>query len=128
MTPRELFDRMSQEWLGDPGPLTGEWLAEDVVVEMPFAGFRIQGRTEFLNFTNPQRAALPVRFDEVRTLAVHDTSEQSTIVVEYELTGTATHTGRQATAPFIAVLTAHHGRITRWREYQDHAAITAALS
>ena len=72
MEARELFDRMSRTWLGHPGPLTGEDLAEDVIVEMPFAGFRIQGRQQFLDFANPQRAALPVDFDSLRTVAVHD--------------------------------------------------------
>lgn len=128
MTPRDLFDRMAQDWLGRPRPLTGDLFADDVVVEMPFAGFRVAGRQRFLDFANPQRAALPIHFDECRTIAVHDTTDPANIVVECELTGTATHTGRLATAPFVAVLTAHDGRITRWREYQDHAAVQRALA
>ena len=128
MEARELFDQMSRTWLGHPHPLTGELFAEDVIIELPFAGFRIEGRQQFLDFANPQRAALPVHFDELRTLAVHDTQDPDTIIIEYELTGTATHTGKQATAPFIAVLTARNGKIARWREYQNHAAIQQALT
>jgi uncharacterized protein len=128
MTPRELFDRMSQDWLGHPRPLTGALFTDDVIIEMPFAGFRIQGRQEFLDFADPQRAALPVHFDRVDVRAVHETLDPGTIIIEYALTGTATHTGRQATAPFVAVLTARDGRISHWREYQDHAAVRAALA
>src|SRR5690242_15245863 len=93
-TPRELFARMQQEWLGHPDPLTGEDYAEDVVIEGPFAPpghpRRFEGRRQFLDYANPQRADFPVRFDGCRTVAIHDTTDPETIVVEYELTGTVT--------------------------------------
>ena len=131
-TPREVFQRMQQQWFGEPAPLTGDLLTEDVVVETPFSpagspNRRIEGRQRFLEVINPQRAAFPVRFDGCRTLAVHDTTDPDTIVVEYELTGTSPVTDRPATARFIGVLTTRDGKIARWREYQDRAAIAQAL-
>jgi uncharacterized protein len=131
-TPREIFDRMRQQWLGNPTGLTGEYLADDVIIELPFAPpgrpTRYEGRQRFLDFANPERTALPVRFDACRTTAVHDTADPETIVVEYELTGTVARTDQQHTAAFIGVLTVHDGRVTRWREYQNTMAIMHALA
>lgn len=48
--------------------------------------------------------------------------------MEYDLVGTHTTTGVTATARFIGVLRTDQGRITLWREYQNRAAIEAALA
>lgn len=129
-TPREVFDHMQLQWLDDGAGTLGDLLADDAVVEMPFAAAgptRIQGRQQFLDFAAPQRAALPVRFEAVENVVVHDTADPEVIVVEYELHGTVTTTGRRVSAPFIGVLRVRGGRIAHWREYQDSAAIARAL-
>jgi uncharacterized protein len=130
-TPRDLFAQMRQQWFGQAEPLAGDLLADDVIIENPFAPagpHRLEGRQQFLEYVNPQRATFPVRFDECRTIAIHDTTDPDTIVVEYELTGTSTRTGRAGTAAFIGVLTARDGRIALWREYQNTAAIQQVLA
>jgi ketosteroid isomerase-like protein len=130
-TPREVFQRMQERWLGHPKQLKGDEYADAVVIEIPFAPAghrrRFEGKQEFLDFANPQRAALPVRFDRCRTVAIHDTQDPDTIVVEYELTGTMLPTNKQSTAGFIGVLTVKDGKIARWREYQDTLAMMQAL-
>jgi ketosteroid isomerase-like protein len=68
-----------------------------------------------------------VRFEECREIAVHDTADPEVIVVEYELAGTVTTTGRRAAAPFIGVLRVRDGQVAGWREYQDAVAIAHAL-
>ncbi|WP_281197039.1 nuclear transport factor 2 family protein [Microtetraspora niveoalba] len=73
------------------------------------------------------RSALPVRFDEFRTGAVHHTADPEVIVAEYEMTGTVTTTGRSATAAFVLVLRVRDGQVVHWREYQDMAAIAQAF-
>jgi ketosteroid isomerase-like protein len=102
-----------------------------VVIEIPFAPpgrpNRFVGRQEFLAYANPQRAAMPIRIDSYETLAVHETADPDTIVVEYELTGTHLLTNKQATAGFIGVLTVADGKIKRWREYQNTLAMMQAL-
>lgn len=129
-TPRQIFDRCLE------GMRTGthdfdDLLAEDCVVETPFAAGgprRTTGRAEFLARAVPERAALPVRFDHARTLAVHETTDPEVIVAEYELGGTVLGSGRRESACFVVVLRAHDGRITHWREYQDTLAIARALA
>ena len=132
MTPEEFFDRMKQQWLGPLGPLAGDHLADDVVIEFPFAApgrpARIEGRAQFTAFANPERAALPIRMDACSARAFHQTTDPDTFIIEYALTATHTTTGHQATANFIAVLTMRDDKIVRWREYQDTAAMTRALA
>jgi ketosteroid isomerase-like protein len=126
--PREVFAHMRRVWLGQA---EADLLADDGVVETPFAPpgrpHRIQGREEFLAFAAAERAAFPVRFDEVRDVVIHDSVDPEVIVVEYVLAGTVTTTGRSASAPFIGVLRARDGKIVHWREYQNGPAIAAAL-
>jgi ketosteroid isomerase-like protein len=81
-----------------------------------------------LAYIRAGHASIPFRFDDCRTIAVHETTDPQTIVVEYELHATMTATGARASAPFIGVLTARDGRIARWREYQNPVAIAAAMS
>jgi len=130
--PREIFALMKQKWLANDDDSMGSLLAADAVVEGPFAApgqpHRIEGREEFLAFARAERAALPVRFEDCRETAVHETTDPEVIVVEYELTGTVTTTGRRASAPFIGVLRVRDGEIVAWREYQDKAAIAQALA
>ncbi|MFI5915534.1 nuclear transport factor 2 family protein [Dactylosporangium sp. NPDC051541] len=131
-TPRELFDRMANEWLTRPTEVTGDQFADDVVIEMPFAPpgarNRFASKQDFLDFARPQRAAFPARIDECRVIAVHDTADPGTIVVEYELSGVAHKDGARSAAAFVLVLTARAGKITHWREYQDVAAMRRALA
>jgi ketosteroid isomerase-like protein len=129
--PREVFARMKQQWLSNTVDPMHSLLADDAVIETPFAPpgrpRRFCGRDEFLAFARAGRASLPVRFEECRELAIHETADPEVIVVEYELAGTVTTTGQRAAAPFIGVLQVRGGQITRWREYQDAVAIAHAL-
>jgi uncharacterized protein len=131
LSPREVFERMQRRWLDDGAGLDADLLAENVVIEMPFAPpgrpSRFEGREVWRSFAGPQRAAFPVRFEAVRDVVIHDTADPEVIVVEYELAGTVTTTGRRAAAPFIGVLRVRDGQIVHWREYQNMPAIADAL-
>jgi hypothetical protein len=122
---------MQEALLGDEATLLpAELLAEDVVVETPFSppGMRRhEGREAWLAFYRARSAVLPVRFEQLRELATHQTGDPEVIVVEYELTGTVTTTGRRASAVLIGVLRVRDGLIQHWREYQDVLAISEAL-
>jgi uncharacterized protein len=129
--PRQVFDSYMRLILSNED-VFGTLAADDIVVEMPFAApgrpRRIAGRDQLVATATAGRAALPVRFDEFRTVVIHDTADPEVIVVEFELAGMITTTGRLAAAPFIGVLTVRDGKITRWREYQDTRAMAAALA
>lgn len=127
---RAAIEQLRAGWLGDPGAMD-RVLAEDVVIEVPFGpdgGRRFVGRDEWLAFAGPAREHFPVRFDEFRELACHQSVDPGVAVLEYELGGVVTTTGRRARARFIGVLQVRGREIVGWREYQDTAAIAAALA
>ncbi|MGW4461493.1 nuclear transport factor 2 family protein [Micromonospora sp. NPDC004704] len=129
--PHEIFARMRERWLADTVSTFGNDLAEDAVIEMPFAApgrpRRVEGRDACRAFTEAGRASLPARFEECRNVVIHETTDPETIVVEYELVGTVTTTHQRAAANFIAVLRVRGGQVVLWREYQDVPAIARAL-
>ncbi|MFF3445068.1 nuclear transport factor 2 family protein [Streptosporangium sp. NPDC002721] len=126
--PREVFERVRRHWLENLGGFGGE-LAEDVVIEVPFAppgrASRYEGKEAFLLFADPEQAAFAQRFalDEARDVVVHETTDPEVIVVEYELAGRVLATGRQASSRFIGVLRVRDGKIVNWREYQNTLAM-----
>ncbi|MEU1842375.1 nuclear transport factor 2 family protein [Micromonospora sediminicola] len=131
MTPTEIFDRMRARWLANLPTYEADSLADDVVVETPFAApghpTRTEGKRQVLNWTRAGRAEFPVRFDDCRNVVVHETVDPDVIVVEYELVGTHTTTGVTASAPFIGVLRTRDGKLAHWREYQHTLAIAQAM-
>ncbi|NDU72068.1 hypothetical protein GWI34_05430 [Actinomadura sp. DSM 109109] len=133
--PVAIYRRMQEAVLGGEGAdatlLPADLLAEDVVVETPFAppGMRrYEGREAWLAYYRTAGAGLLVRFKGFRELATYRTGDPEVIVVEYELTGTVIATGVRSSVTCIAVLRVRDGLITHWREYQDIPAITEALT
>jgi uncharacterized protein len=131
LSPREVFEHMKQQWLGNAANSGDDLLAEDVLIETPFAPpgrpRRFEGREEFLAFAESERAAFPGQLEEVRNVVTHETADPGVIIVEYELAGTVITTGRRAAATFIGVLRVRDGKIVHWREYQNVLAIAEAL-
>ncbi|MET7971009.1 nuclear transport factor 2 family protein [Micromonospora sp. NPDC005305] len=130
MTPSEIFDSMRAQWLANRPTYEADLLADDVVIETPFAApgrpTRTEGKQRVLEYTQGGRAVFPVRFDDCRNVVVHETADPEVIVVEYELVGTHTATGVTASAPFIGVLRTRDGKLAHWREYQHTLAIAQA--
>lgn len=130
ITAQEAFDRMRSHWLDGGGAFEPDEFAEDVVVETPFSppGMRrVEGRDNWLRFAAAQRAALPIRIEECRPIALHNTTDPGVIVVEYELTAASTVTGMRDTAAFIGVLEVRDGRTVLWREYQNVIAMAQGM-
>jgi uncharacterized protein len=126
-TARDVFDNFRDYVLG--GSHEGLW-DPDVVIEAPFAAGgprRYEGRDNFLAATKTGRETLPVRFEEMRNVIVHDTTDPNKIIVEYELVGILLTTGERGSALFIAVMEVRDGLMTLWREYQNTLAIATAL-
>ena len=130
--PLALYEKLKQNWLGSLNDPDDDLWAEDVVVETPYSlpgRRRHEGRAAWLEYMRTSRAAMPpVRFDEVREIAVHETRDPEVLVIEYELTGTLLATGKQGSGRFVAVLRVRDGRIVLWREYQDVVAMAEVFS
>jgi ketosteroid isomerase-like protein len=83
---------------------------------------RLEGREEIVAFMAARWSSGPLRFDRYRTLAIHDTSDPNTIVVEQEALGTRPAGGPFA-LPNIVVVTVQDGQITHLR---DHVNVLAS--
>jgi ketosteroid isomerase-like protein len=126
-TARDVFDNFRNYVLGE---VSSDLWAPDVVIETPFAvggPRRTEGRDNFLAATKTSRESLPVRFEDMRNVVVHDTTDPNKIIVEYELVGTLLTTGERKSALFIVVMEVRDGLMTLWREYQNTLAIAQAL-
>ncbi|GAA1254919.1 hypothetical protein GCM10009677_00880 [Sphaerisporangium rubeum] len=104
--------------------------AADAIHEFPFTRpglpSRLEGRDEIVTWIAAGWKTHPLKYERYRTLALHDTADPRTIVVEQEAIGTSPSAG-DFTLPNIIVLTAHNGRITHLRDYVDIMAATAAM-
>jgi uncharacterized protein len=127
--PREAFELFREHLLAGTSAGLETLLADDGVVESPFAPpgvpRRIEGREAFAARAVPQREALlrRIRFTAVRDVVVHETADPQVAVVEYEVEGVREADGLRAAAPFAVVVRVRDGRVVLWREYQNPAAM-----
>ena len=128
--PREVLERWRQAAVDQSIDGMTRIYAADAVHEFPFAypgvPSRLEGRNEIVNWIAAGWQAAPFKYERYRTLAVHDTGDPGTIVVEQEALGTSTVTGEFA-LPNIVVLTARDGRIAHLRDYVNVLAAAAAI-
>ncbi len=104
--------------------------AADAVHEFPFSRpgvpSQLAGRDEIVNWITAGWQAYPLKYERYRTLAIHDTSDPGTIIVEQEALGTSAPAGEFA-LPNIMVLTVRNGEITRLRDYVNILAAADAM-
>ncbi|WP_436536157.1 hypothetical protein [Actinoplanes sp. HUAS TT8] len=79
MTPTEIFDNMRARWLANVATYDADLLADEVVIETPFAApgrpTSIEGKQRVLEYTQAGRAQFPFRFDDCRNVVVHKTAD-----------------------------------------------------
>jgi ketosteroid isomerase-like protein len=127
---REVLERHRRAAVDQSADAMSRLYAVDAVHEFPFTapGFpsRLEGRDEIVNWIAAAWEANSFTYERYRTLAIHDTNDPETIIVEQEALGTSASTGEFA-LPNIIVLTVHDGRITRLRDYVNIVAAAAAI-
>jgi ketosteroid isomerase-like protein len=128
--PREALERFRQAAIDQSVADMTRLYAPDAVHEFPFTRpglpTRLEGRDEIVNWIAAGWRDGPLRYQRYRTLAIHDTDDPETIVVEQEAIGTSASTGDFA-LPNIVVLTARDGHIARLRDYVNVLAAAAAI-
>lgn len=127
--PRDAFEWF-REMVLDGGPVGLEAiLADDCVVELPFAppgsGVRLSSKEAYIaTIAERQRQFFSrIRFVDVRITAVHEGTDPSTAVVEYEMDAERLADGFRASAAFVVVIGVREGRVALWREYQNPLAM-----
>jgi ketosteroid isomerase-like protein len=128
--PREVLERMRQAAISQSADDMSRVYAADAIHEFPFSisgmPSRLEGRDEIVNWIAAGWRAYPLKYERYRTIAVYDTSDPETIVVEQEALGTSASTGEFA-LPNVMVLTVRNGQIARLRDYVSIPAATAAM-
>jgi ketosteroid isomerase-like protein len=126
---REVLERFRQAAIRQSVDDMRRVYAVDAVHEFPFTRpglpSRLEGRDEIVNWVAAGWKDYPLKFERYRTLAIHETSDPETIIVEQEALGTSPSTGEFA-LPNIVVLTVRNGQIARLRDYVNIPAATAA--
>ncbi len=127
---REVLERLRHAAISQSADDMSRLYAADAVHEFPFtrpgAPSRLEGRDEIVNWIAAGWNAYPLKYERYRTLAIHDTGDPGTIIVEQEALGTSAATGEFA-LPNIVVLTVRNGQIARLRDYVNISAAAAAM-
>lgn len=128
--PREVLERFQQAAINQSVDEMKRVYAVDAVHDFPFTlpglPSRLAGRDEIVNFIAAGWKAYPLKYERYRTLAIHDTHDPATIIVEQEVLGTSTSTGKFV-LPNILVLTAREGQIANLRDYINIPVTAAAM-
>src|SRR5262245_24169923 len=106
--PRDVLERFRQAAINQSADEMRRIYAADAVHEFPFnrpgVPARLTGRDEIVGWIGAGWQSLTLKYERYRTLAIHDTSDPFTIVVEQEAIGTNASTGRAFALPNIVVL------------------------
>jgi len=121
--PREVLEQFRQAVIDQSADALARLYAVDAVHEFPFTrpGFpsRLDGRDEIIRWSTSMWPT--VRYGSYRTLAVHDTADPNTIIVEQQALGP------DFALPNILVLTVREGQIAHVRDYVNILAAEAVL-
>jgi ketosteroid isomerase-like protein len=127
---REVLERMRQAAISQSADDMSRVYAADAVHEFPFTlpglPSRLEGRDEIVSWIAAGWKDYPLKYERYRTLAIHETSDPETIIVEQEALGTSASTGKFA-LPNIVVLTVRNGQVARLRDYVNILAAAAAM-
>ncbi|HEX3591959.1 MAG TPA: nuclear transport factor 2 family protein [Pseudonocardiaceae bacterium] len=128
--PRAVLERWRRAAIGQSIADMRRMYAVDAVHDFPFTRpglpARLAGRDEIVDWIAAGWQDNSLKYDRYRTIAVHDTNDPDTIVVEQEAIGTSATTGDFA-LPNIIVLTARDGEIIHVRDYVNVLAAAAAI-
>jgi ketosteroid isomerase-like protein len=128
--PREVLERFRQAAISQSADDMGRVYAVDAVHEFPFTRpglpSRLEGRDEIVSWTAAVWNTNTFKYERYRTLAIYDTNDPDTIIVEQEALGISTSTGEFA-LPNIVVLTVRNGQIAHLRDYVNILAAAAAM-
>jgi len=123
--PRDVLAQFRQAAIDQSAEALGRLYAVDAVHEFPFTRpglpSRLTGRDEIMRWTTSVWQANSFKYERYRTLAVHDTADPNTIIVEQEALGA------DFTLPNIVVLSVRGGQITLLRDYVNILAAEAVI-
>ena len=129
--PREVLARYQRAMLDMSADDLADLYAVDAVHEFPFLfpGMpeRYQGREEVRAGYRAAWGASPARPQEIREVAVHESTDPEVITVEQVVTGTVSTSGQSFSFPGLLVIRVRHGQIVHVRDYMDGLGVAHAM-
>ncbi|MGC9963732.1 MAG: nuclear transport factor 2 family protein [Acidimicrobiales bacterium] len=102
-----------------------DMLADNVVFEyvisVPGYPRRVEGRQNVIDLYGDYDGFMTVRSAD--NLRVYRDADASVVVLEYEVHGESTQTGRPYNNRFVSIVTVKDNKVTAWRDYLDPIAI-----
>ncbi|WP_030680016.1 nuclear transport factor 2 family protein [Streptomyces rimosus] len=130
LSPADLFHHATRLLLAKDMDGWIALCADDVLVEFPFAppGYPTQlvGRAALADYLGDYTEHIDLR--DIPHLKIHLTDDPNTVIAEMQATGRVVATGVPYELAYIVVLTAEHGRITRYRDYWNPLAVPASMN
>ncbi|MEL5957879.1 nuclear transport factor 2 family protein [Streptomyces sp. CLV115] len=125
-----MLNRYYQAMLDKSADDLADLYAVDAVHEFPFTstGFppRYEGREAVRAGYGAAWGASPVRVQEVRKIAVYETTDPEVIIAEHVVLGTLPTGHTDFTVPGLLILHVRSGLITRARDYMDSLGVPSA--
>ncbi|MEV7930113.1 nuclear transport factor 2 family protein [Kitasatospora sp. NPDC088779] len=129
--PREVLARYQRAMLDKSADDLADLYTVDAVHEFPFLSpgmpARYEGREEVRAGYRAAWGASPAQPQEIREVAVHESTDPEVITVEQVVTGTVTTTGRTFSIPGLLVIRVRNGRIVHVRDYMDGLGVAHAM-
>jgi ketosteroid isomerase-like protein len=129
-SPRDVLRRWRQAVVDQSVDDLRDLYCADAVHTFPFTRpglpSRLEGRDEIMDWVAEGWRTGPLKYERYLTIAIHDTADPDTIVVEQDVAGVSATTG-EFTLPNIFVLTVRDGRIAELRDYVNVLAAAAAI-
>ncbi len=124
MTPREIVARVLEAELGRDMDAFSDLIAEDGVLEMPYAppgARRIEGRETIRARLRKGVELSPLRLEGAVREEVYETSDPEVVIREMELHGTVVASGAAFRAEYVTLFRIRDGLIALCRHYAEPA-------
>ncbi|KAK1178824.1 nuclear transport factor 2 family protein [Streptomyces sp. NBS 14/10] len=126
----DIVERFHRAMLNKSADDLADLYAVDARHEFPFLFPGLptcfNGREEIRAGYRAMWGATPVEPEAIRDVAIHETAEAGTVVVEQTVVGALAPAGRPVTVPGILVIRVRDGLIVHTRDYMDGLGVAAA--
>ncbi|WP_433428525.1 nuclear transport factor 2 family protein [Nonomuraea sp. CA-141351] len=123
-SPREVVDRFLRVSAANAWDDLADLYAPDAVIEIPFAPEDIPARSQGREIFRARfKAAAGLRrFEKADPVVIHETRDPEVVIVEYDLHGSMTRSGRPFVFSYVMVMRIRNGLIVHSRDYANPLA------
>lgn len=123
-SPREIADRFLRASVANAWDDLADLYASDAVIEIPFAPEGVPTRSQGRELFRARfKAAAPLRrFEKAGPVVIHETRDPEVVIVEYDLHGSMTRSGRPFVFSYVMVMRIRDGLIVHSRDYANPLA------